>query len=956
MASIGGNNRGIVGGADLQRTVDSLNRAIQGLTNVTNRLPSGMQSLLSTVNTGSRIAQGARHMVQDVFQGPRGDGKGYRYNWGNVGGNVSFNGGQNGNNNPNVIRGQNGTWMRTPGGGYLNMSPGASGTPSPVMGAGSPNGGGATFGGRPASGSGGGPPIDLSGMTSIGKGFSGAVSSMGALGAGLASGGAGSDWAIRRMMMSNRQSWNANSNYAFGPNTGLGGWNSIATSTDDVAAAMMIGQNVSGSSLSRTGANYKFMTGAAGLAYGNPTLSATGAAQYTAGMYSPRGVMMSAAYGIPSISQSGQRMTPGQQASMLLSRTGMGNASISQIDTGLRTGYGLDVSANTLGNAMGVDPDILKQQLRSQTAIAKANGINVSAAGTVLERASQGDKAAVSQVRKGLGDEQSSSILQSMKTADAASRKTDQQIMAEFSKALTGATDIINKFTANVNDFLKSTGLDKAMGWGAAVSTTMKSAASGPLGPLGIVPGLVGAWGNTPFWGNQSNAVGGGAAPVSTSPSKNGSTAGKGATPSAGSSAQKFIDAAKKYLGQPYVFGALDCSGLVQYAYKSVTGKSLPHRATSQYYMGKQVPKGQEQPGDTVYWDARTGRAGGNPTGGKGYKHHTAIYLGGGKIIAAPQTGENVKIQGLYGDYEFARLPGIGGVVMGGSQNFSGSDKDTKQDNQGGDTGAGGAVALGALGDVYGSINEYDALSVALAAMGANGDQPQNSTKSSQTDKPVGSPTGDSGAITGPASIPANSNKGQLQSMVKNMMKGMGWGSDQYWNDVNYIVEHESSWNPKSVNSIGAYGLFQAYPGNKMAAFGKDWKTNPVTQTKFGLNYIKSRYGNPDKAHDFWTKNRWYDQGAWEINQTQTALVHQGEMILDKKNAETVRQALIKNNIPSANSAGGSGGVNIVFEKGAINLNNNAAVMTDEHTRNLARQISQSVAENDRIRTIARGR
>ncbi|MBX7269141.1 lytic transglycosylase domain-containing protein [Micromonospora sp. Llam7] len=56
----------------------------------------------------------------------------------------------------------------------------------------------------------------------------------------------------------------------------------------------------------------------------------------------------------------------------------------------------------------------------------------------------------------------------------------------------------------------------------------------------------------------------------------------------------------------------------------------------------------------------------------------------------------------------------------------------------------------------------------------------------------------------------------------------------------------ESGWNHKARNrSSGAYGIPQAYPGNKMSSVADDWETNPVTQIKWGLGYIKGRYSTP---------------------------------------------------------------------------------------------------------------
>ncbi|WP_411069616.1 transglycosylase SLT domain-containing protein [Streptomyces sp. cmx-4-25] len=73
------------------------------------------------------------------------------------------------------------------------------------------------------------------------------------------------------------------------------------------------------------------------------------------------------------------------------------------------------------------------------------------------------------------------------------------------------------------------------------------------------------------------------------------------------------------------------------------------------------------------------------------------------------------------------------------------------------------------------------------------------------------------------------------------------------------IVAHESGWNHKATNSSsGAYGLVQALPASKMSSAGSDWKTNPATQIKWGLNYMNERYGSPNAAWAFWQSHGWY--------------------------------------------------------------------------------------------------
>ena len=58
----------------------------------------------------------------------------------------------------------------------------------------------------------------------------------------------------------------------------------------------------------------------------------------------------------------------------------------------------------------------------------------------------------------------------------------------------------------------------------------------------------------------------------------------------------------------------------------------------------------------------------------------------------------------------------------------------------------------------------------------------------------------------------------------------------------------ESGWNQYDTNhgpDPGAYGIPQSKPGNKMAKYGADWRTNPATQIEWGLDYITTKYGTP---------------------------------------------------------------------------------------------------------------
>ncbi len=86
---------------------------------------------------------------------------------------------------------------------------------------------------------------------------------------------------------------------------------------------------------------------------------------------------------------------------------------------------------------------------------------------------------------------------------------------------------------------------------------------------------------------------------------------------------------------------------------------------------------------------------------------------------------------------------------------------------------------------------------------------------------------------------------GSPQQIAQAMLLNRGWGEGQ-WSCLDSLWQRESGWNIYASNSgSGAYGIPQALPGSKMAQFGSDWATNPVTQIEWGLSYISSRYGTP---------------------------------------------------------------------------------------------------------------
>ena len=108
----------------------------------------------------------------------------------------------------------------------------------------------------------------------------------------------------------------------------------------------------------------------------------------------------------------------------------------------------------------------------------------------------------------------------------------------------------------------------------------------------------------------------------------------------------RIVEIARRYLGTPYRWAGaspsgFDCSGFVMYVYGRI-GIQLPHSSWMLWGMGKPVARKDLRPGDIVFFS------------GLG---HVGIYVGQGRFIPSPETGDVVRIQRLtdHGMYDGAR-------------------------------------------------------------------------------------------------------------------------------------------------------------------------------------------------------------------------------------------------------------------------------------------------------------
>ena len=94
--------------------------------------------------------------------------------------------------------------------------------------------------------------------------------------------------------------------------------------------------------------------------------------------------------------------------------------------------------------------------------------------------------------------------------------------------------------------------------------------------------------------------------------------------------------------------------------------------------------------------------------------------------------------------------------------------------------------------------------------------------------------------------------------IARSMLPQFHWSQHQF-RFLNWLWDRESSWNVRASNPYsGAYGIPQAVPGSKMASAGPHWQTWPRTQIRWGLRYIRDRYGSPLGAWRHEKRTGWY--------------------------------------------------------------------------------------------------
>ena len=165
------------------------------------------------------------------------------------------------------------------------------------------------------------------------------------------------------------------------------------------------------------------------------------------------------------------------------------------------------------------------------------------------------------------------------------------------------------------------------------------------------------------------------------------------------------------------------------------------------------------------------------------------------------------------------------------------------------------------------------AIAVAAFASGATATALAGPAGPTVASRAAGVPAGPVGAASQPAASAASftspvAASGHIvllataltpRQIARRMLKQFGWSATKQFSYLNWLWQRESGWNKYAMNPYsGAYGIPQALPGSKMASAGPNWRANAYTQIRWGLRYIRARYGSPHRAWNHSQATGWY--------------------------------------------------------------------------------------------------
>lgn len=436
----------LIGTNGLQQAVDSLSSQVNRLDSSISRLSTGFNNMTGSYNRAS---------------GSGGSNMGTQWNSGSNRSSYSSNG----------------------GGSIFTNGPGGTGT----LGGRSPNGGGGSFGStgggsRLSSGMAAGAAV-VSGLTQYANknmstnmqmDFYGTQS---AIAGGFSGGYRGAAEKARDLAFNN---------------------NYVALNATDAAQGAYINQYTFGNSQFNGRANPSFVSGmsqANSFGYASPTLGAGGAATAAQQTYAARSVMVAPALGLASpIMAGGQKNSMSNIAQSIMQRT-FGNQQITnkQFNAAISQGGSLAVNLQYFGQALGWNQQTTQEYqnyLQGQVA-AENKGMSSTKYNSLMQQAAGGNKSAINQLAKTTG--MGSSMFENQRNLNSTKLTRQNDILDSLAPAFDNATQVVNKFSNALTSFLKSTGLDKAIGTGAGWSAPVSNALSGFGSAFGVAGGIMGA-------------------------------------------------------------------------------------------------------------------------------------------------------------------------------------------------------------------------------------------------------------------------------------------------------------------------------------------------------------------------------------------------------------------------------------------------------------------------------
>jgi cell wall-associated NlpC family hydrolase/intein/homing endonuclease len=410
-------------------------------------------------------------------------------------------------------------------------------------------------------------------------------------------------------------------------------------------------------------------------------------------------------------------------------------------------------------------------------------------------------------------------------------------------------------------------------------------------------------------------------------------------------------------------------SGLVDWAYKQA-GVQLPRTSGAQWtaLSNRAVALNSVREGDLVF--------SGGADGTSSDPGHVGMMVSGNQLIQAPHTGANIQIIG-YDPKAWshaARPSGSGGgIIAGGAGTGSNGSSGTTGANQGGVMGNMGAALVAGN---YGSSEEVDAVSAALSGSGGGNFY---ASAGSYGAAGSGSGSGGPGASTGGGTT---KNLSGNKKIMNRWAAKFGWGTGGQWSALNTLEMHEAGYNNLAQNPTStAFGMGQ-FLDTTWATVGGHKTSDPNLQSQYMMEYIKERYGSPEKAWGQYYQHKggvgWYGTGG-KTGQVSVVgdrgpeimIGGSGNQILDANQTAAILKAasaqpaqsphsvLSETQMMNGATQGSSGQVNLNFGQGSVVINmngaNGSATDTSKSGRAIAQSFTQWLQKEDVYDAISKG-